>query len=150
MPHLEFELESSATPAAIIAGLTNFTDRRPEIWPGLDAKQYKVLMVGDTWADVREGSASSVWARERYDWSTPGRVRWTVQDSSFSTAGDFVEAVVTPRGTGSTVHMTWSRRGKSAFAKLMVALIVLTRGYLVRRSFAAGLRQIEAGSAVGR
>ena len=77
-------------------------------------------------------------------------VRWTVQDSSFSTTGDFVEAVITPRGTGSAVHVTWTRRGKTLFAKAMIALVVLTRGYLVRRSMLAGVRQIEAGAAGGR
>src|SRR5215210_6865526 len=100
MARLEFELSSPAQPASVIAALTDFTSRRPELWPGLARDQYAVYEVGDTWADVREGSGKSVWARERYDWSKPGEVSWTVQDSSFSTTGDFVRAVVSANDGG--------------------------------------------------
>lgn len=145
MPRVVLDVESSAPPERLIAALTDFTDRRPELWPGLNPKMYRVYERGDTWADVQEGNDNRIWARERYDWSIPGTVRWTVEESGFSTTGDFVEAVVTP-GTngGSRVHVTWSRRGKTLPAKLLVGLIVLLRGLPVRRSIQAGLRRIEA------
>ena len=82
MPRIEIDIESSASPERIIAGLTNFTERRPELWPGLNPKKYRVYEVGDTWADVQEGNNDKIWARERYDWSTPGTVRWTVQQTA--------------------------------------------------------------------
>jgi len=133
------------SPRGIIAGLTNFTERRPELWPGLNPKKYRVYEVGDTWADVHAGNNDAIWARERYDWSTPGAVRWTVQESSFSTRGDFVEAVVRARpGGGSRIHVTWRRQGKTAAAKAMTGLIALTRGLPVKASMRAGLRQIES------
>ena len=145
MPRVEIDIESSASPASVIAALTNFTERRPELWPGLNPKKYRVYEVGDTWADVQEGNNDAIWARERYDWSTPGTVRWTVQESSFSTTGDFVEAVVGEKpGGGSRIHLTWSRHGKTLAAKAMTGLIALTRGFLVKQSIAAGLRRIEA------
>ena len=145
MPRVEIDVESSASPDQVIAGLTDFTERRPKVWPGLNPKKYRVYELGDTWADVQEGNNDMVWARERYDWSTPGKVRWTVQDSSFSTTGDYVEVVIGAKpGGGSRIHVTWSRRGKTLAAKAMVALIVLTRGLPVRQSLMAGLRRIEA------
>ena len=138
-------MTSTAPPETVIAGLIDFTERRPEIWPGLNPKMYRVCEVGDTWADVQEGTNSMIWARERYDWSTPGVVRWTVQESSFSTPGDFVEARITAGPVaGSRVHVTWSRRGKSLTAKIMVGLIKVTGGVAVRASCQAGLRRIEA------
>src|SRR4051794_30361129 len=91
-------VDTTATPDQVLAALTDFTDRRPDIWPGLARELYEVYEVGETSATVREGSTkpSKVWARERYDWSTPGVVRWEVLESSFSTPGSYVEARITP------------------------------------------------------
>jgi hypothetical protein len=75
MARIELNVESSASPEQVIDGLTDFSDRRPDLWPGLNPKMYRVYEVGDTWADVREGNSDAIWARERYDWSTPGMVR---------------------------------------------------------------------------
>lgn len=148
MARVEFDVESSASPEQVLAALTDFTNRRPDIWPGLNPRMYRVHNVGDTWADVQEGNNNRIWARERYDWSTPGTVRWTVRESSFSTAGDYVETVVKrgPAG-GSRVHVTWSRRGKTLPAKVMVGLISLLGGMPVKKSIEAGLRRVEAGAA---
>src|SRR4051794_18185027 len=54
MSRVEFDVESSAAPERVIAGLTDFTPRRPELWPGLNAAMYRVYEVGDTWAEVQE------------------------------------------------------------------------------------------------
>ena len=145
MPRVEIDLESSASPEQVIAGLTNFTEQRPALWPGLNPMKYHVYQVGDTWADVQEGNNDQVWARERYDWSTPGTVRWTVQESDFSSTGDFVEAVVSAKpGGGSRIHLRWSRHGKTLLGKAIVALIALSGGRPVKQSMMAGLRRIEA------
>jgi hypothetical protein len=145
VPRVEIDIESSASPDRVIAGLTDFTARRPELWPGLNPEKYRVYEVGETWAEVQEGNNDMIWARERYDWSTPGTVRWTVTESSFSLPGDFVEAIVSPGpGGGSLIHVTWSRHGTTLAAKAMLALIVLTRGLPVKQSILAGLRRIEA------
>lgn len=145
MARVEFDSASTATPEQVIAGLTDFTSARPDLWPGLNAKMYRVYEVGDTWADVQEGNSNSIWARECYDWSEPGTVRWTVQESSFSTTGDFVEAVVKPGASGgSRIHVTWSRRGKTLPSKVIVGVIALLGGMPVKRSIEAGLRGIEA------
>jgi hypothetical protein len=144
MARIELNVDSSASPEEVIAALTDFTDRRPDVWPGLNPEMYRVYEVGDTWADVQEGNNNSIWARERYDWSTPGTVRWTVQESSFSAPGDFVEAVVMPsRDGGSRIGVTWFRRGKTLPAKLVVGLISLLGGLPVKWSIEAGLRRVE-------
>ncbi len=147
MAHLEFDIESNVAPERILAALVDFSERRPDLWPGLNPKEYRVYEVGDTWADVREGNGGPIWARERYDWSRPGNVTWTVQESGFSRPADFVSADVAPRnGGGSRVHVVWERHATTLPARAIVLLIRLLRGMPVRRSIAAGLDRIAAAT----
>ena len=142
---LEFDIRTAATPEAVRAALLDFSDRRPELWPGLPRDQYEIYEVGDTWAEVREGFRGPIWARERYDWSVPGRIEWTTGDSGFATPGSRVVTDLAPaEGGGSTLHITWERRGKGLFGKLFVGLMTLTRGIAIRRSIESGLVRIAA------
>jgi len=116
----EFIIRSQASPEVIRAALLDFSDRRPELWPGLPADQYEVYEVGDTWAEIREGYRGPIWWRERYDWSVPGRIQWTAVDSGFGTPGSYVVWEIEPaEGGGSRLHITWDRRGKTVFGKLL-------------------------------
>jgi hypothetical protein len=144
---LELDIDTDVPAERILAALTDFTENRPNLWPGLKRELYEVHAVGETWADVHEGSGGPVWARERYDWSAPGTVTWTMQESGFASPGDYVTAVVTPReGRGSRVHVIWERHGRTLFGRLLVAMIVLLRGRPVRQSIEAGLKRIGAES----
>jgi hypothetical protein len=151
MPQLEFDLETSASPERVISALTDFSERRPDIWPGLSRDWYQVYSVGETTAEIREGTGgkrSSIWARERYDWSTPGVVKWTVQESPFSKPGSFVSAKVDPKeGGGSRIHVTWQRDGISLPAKLAVWMVKATNGFPVAASMKKGLRKLEQSEA---
>ena len=105
MPKVETEVETSLPPERVKAALLDFSDRRPEIWPGIEPSQYEVYEVGETWADIKEGSkfpGTTIWARERYDWSDPDTVRWTVQESNFSAPGSYVAAKTAGRGSTSS------------------------------------------------
>lgn len=77
---MRFDLETRASPAQVRRALTDFSDRRPQIWNRtLDPKSYQLLDSGDTWAVARESTAGSpAWVVSRYDWSDPDVVRWTV------------------------------------------------------------------------
>jgi hypothetical protein len=109
-------------PEAVRAALLDFSEHRPELWPGLPRDQYEIYEIGDTWAEIREGYRGPIWARERYDWSVPGRVVFTAIDSGFATAGSHVVVDIEPaEGGGSTVHVTWVRRGKGVFASSLSA-----------------------------
>ncbi|MGH2740441.1 MAG: SRPBCC family protein [Actinomycetota bacterium] len=143
MARVEFDIETSVTPERVLEGLTDFTERRPDIWPGLKREMYEVHEVGDTWADVTEGTGGSVWARERYDWASPGKVTWTVQESGFCAPGSFISADVTPRDGGSRIHITWERTPTTLLGRMIAVLIVLTRGAALRGSYVKGLRNLE-------
>jgi hypothetical protein len=143
----EFEIRSPASPEAIRAALLDFSERRPELWPGLPADQFEVYEVGDTWAEIREGYRGPIWWRERYDWSVPGRIQWTAVDSGFGTVGSYVVWEIEPADDGgSTSHIIWDRQGKTGFGKLFVGLMVLTRGFAIRRSFKMGLARIASAN----
>ena len=140
MAKLHYEADGAVSADRFIAALTDFGPRRPELWPGLDAKFYELHELGDTWADVTEGTdfLGGVWARERYDWSEPGIVRLTLQE-----APDFVPRTVTvyrvtarPDG-GCHVVVDFQRTARSLRGRLVGVLVTLAG----RRRFTAELRE---------
>jgi len=144
---IEFDLRTEALPEAVRAALLDFSERRPERWPGLPRDQYAVYEVGDTWAEIREGYRGPIWVRERYDWSEPGRIVFTAVDSGFAMPGSHVVVEIEPaEGGGSTVHVTWVRTGKGWFGKVFVGLMALARGYAVRRSIQSELDRVAPTS----
>ena len=146
MGHVELDIDTDVAPDRIRAALIDFTERRPTLWPGLNRKEFVVYQVGDTWAVVREGNGGPVWARERYDWSRPDNVTWTVEESGFCQPGSFVSVDVAPRDVGSRIHVTWERHPKGLLGAIMTTLIPLTGGALIRRSLEAGLDRIRAST----
>ena len=49
---LHADVESDVAPELVRRALLDFSERRPEIWPQLDAKTYKVHWVDETSAEV--------------------------------------------------------------------------------------------------
>ena len=96
---IHYEADGAIAADRFIAALTDFSERRPELWPDLDAKFYELHDLGDTWADVTEGTdvLGGVWARERYDWSEPGVVRLRLVEAVDFRPGTVTEYRVTPR-----------------------------------------------------
>lgn len=124
---LEFAFHTRATPEEVVDLLTDFSSDRPKRWPALSERWYEVYDVGVATADVREGQdRPTLWAREKYDWSTPGTVTWTVTESSDLAPGSFVRlgANAAPDG-GSEVHGTWERTAKTLKARAILVLMTL-------------------------
>ncbi len=96
MPRVTFNMHTGLPPEQVLAMLTDFSARRLELWPTLARELYEVYEVGATSADVKEGSPwpSRMWERVHYNWSVPGRVRWTVQESNYFAPGSYVEVTV--------------------------------------------------------
>jgi len=129
MAELSFRIDTATSAEAILAALTDFTDRRPALWPDLDPAVYRVEQLGPTSALVREGQRSPrLWALEEYDWALPGTVRWTARESNFCAPGSFMSARIEPTPAGSRVHVTWSRTGVGLKGKMIVGLMRATRG----------------------
>jgi hypothetical protein len=144
VPQLDMSLDTDLPPEEVRRRLTDFSADRPTVWPGITPDLYEVYEVGEASAEVKEGTRlplmGAFWARERYDWSDPHTVRWTVVESSFCEPGDYVSATLHPRGGGGTrVELHWQRRPKTLGARIAVFMIMRTKGKLVTDSFRKGL-----------
>lgn len=148
MPKVEMVVDSRVPPATVREALLDFSPSRPNVWPGIYAPLYEVYDVGDTYADIREGSKAlggTIWAKEHYDWSDPETVTWTVQESNFCAPGSYVSARIAPTGSdGSRIHVTWNRTPTSMAGRVAAFLIVATRGAPVASSLRMGLKRLEA------
>jgi len=135
MARLEFEVSSGVAPERFVAALTDFSPARARLWPNVDADHLKVHEVGDTWADVTEGSsfAGGVWERNRYDWSEPGTVRVVTVESNAWAPGSSWLYRVEPAGTGSRVHVSVDRRPLTAKGRVVAGLLVLFGRRVLRR-----------------
>jgi Polyketide cyclase / dehydrase and lipid transport len=138
MAHVRYAADGPVGAEQFLAALTDFTDRRPAIWPGLSSRLYRVHQVGDTWADATEGSdvLGGIWARERYDWSTPGVVTIECLESPFFKAGPTATWRVSPTSAGCHVEVDLHRIARSPRGFLVGALVQL----MGKRRFSAELR----------
>jgi hypothetical protein len=140
MAKIHYEADGAIPAGRFVAALTDFGPRRPELWPNLDAKFYELHELGDTWAEVTEGTdvLGGVWAREHYDWSEPGLVRLRLVDAVDFRSGTVIDYLVTdgPDG-GCHVAVDFQRVASSAKGKL-VGLAVQLMG---SRRFEADLRK---------
>ena len=149
MPSLNTQVQTTLPPEKVREALLDFSERRPQIWPGITPSLYEVYTVSETSAEVKEGTKlpfGPVWARERYDWSTPNTIRWTVIESNFSTPGSFVSATLEPHDGGTRVKIHWEREGTTLFHKLMMRMMVAMKGKPIAQSFQKGLHKLETGT----
>ena len=126
--------DTDLSPERVIAAVTDFSAGRLAIWPSLDPEKYEVYEVSDTSAFVREGTSSpSIWVKERYDWSHPGRVTWTLEESNVFRPGTTIELVAEPNGHGgSRVTLDARRAAASPVGYLVVAGLALSgRRFLI-------------------
>jgi hypothetical protein len=126
------------SPEQFIAALTDFSARRPEPWPNHDTRFYELHELGDTWAEVTEGTdvLGGVWAREHYDRSEPGHVQLRLVESPHFEAGTTIDYRVTSaRGGGYHVEVV-SERIATSVPGHVVGLILRVIG---TRRFATDL-----------
>jgi hypothetical protein len=147
MAKVEVTTETSLAPEQVTQALLDFSDRRPDIWPGIDRSQYEVYSVDETSAHIKEGSklpGMTIWAKEHYDWSEPGTVRWTVEESNFCAPGSYVLATMHPRPAGGTrIDIEWNRTGTTFGGRMAVRMIRLAKGKPVLASVEKTLRKLE-------
>lgn len=146
--HFRTGFDSALAPERVVATLIDFSEQRPQIWPSLDPAKYHVHEVGDTWAVVTEGNRRpNIWARERYDYSVPGRVSWQAEESNFCTPGSGVDVVVTPRpADGSHVELYWHRTSTTPTG----AMIVVMMAIVGKRQLAASFKGVFDRVALSR
>jgi Polyketide cyclase / dehydrase and lipid transport len=138
MVEIRFEVDTPLSPQQVRAAATDFSERRPQIWSGIDPKRFTVHALGDGTAEVTEGGRAfgGIWARERYDWSDPDTVVARVLDSNIFRPGSRWELRIRPGPAGgSRVEWTSLRQPSSLKGRLVVLILRVAgrqhlRGYL--------------------
>lgn len=147
MAKIHYEADGAITAARFIAALTDFGDRRPELWPGLDAKFYELHELGDTWAEVTEGTdvLGGIWAREHYDWSEPGQVTLRLVTSPDFRPGTLIDYRVTDRPDGGChVSVDFQRTATSLRGRFVGVVVTLTGARRFSKELAEALSRLAA------
>ena len=132
--HMRVQFDTDLAPECVVAAVTDFSAGRLATWPSLDPEKFEVYELGETSAFVREGTSSpSIWVKERYDWSRPGRVVWTLEESNVFRPGTAIELIAEPNGRGgSRVDLDARRKAASPVGYLVVAgLALFGRRFLI-------------------
>ncbi|GAA2207618.1 hypothetical protein GCM10009850_030760 [Nonomuraea monospora] len=140
MTVVRFTLLSSLTPAAAMQVLTDFGPDRAQNWPSIDTDHFSVHGLGDTWAEVTEGTAAA-WERARYEWDADqGKVVITTLDSKLFGAGGGWDIQLTPEAGGTRVDVRLTRVPRTLKGKILAALLPLAAPSSLRKSFGEPLR----------
>jgi hypothetical protein len=137
VPKFSFQLDVRHPPAQVIGAMVDFSQRRPEIWPNLTARLYRVHELGPGTADVTEGTALpgvDVWERVTYEW-TDSVVRSVVTDGKIFRPGGTVEFRVEPHRDGSRISVDYDRRSKTLLGRCLGAMLQLSGAAPIKRSF---------------
>lgn len=128
MASFSFAVDSHLPATAVLDAATDFSDRRPHLWPNIDPRAYTVHSLAPGRAEVTEGSSAlgGVWARESYDWSRQGIVRATVQESNiFEPGGTWELRATTRSGGGCRVEVSVRRQAKGVRGRLVGVMMTL-------------------------
>ncbi|MFD9007045.1 hypothetical protein ACFV0T_39965 [Streptomyces sp. NPDC059582] len=134
-----FHLVSTLSPSEVLAVLTDFGPARARNWPTIDAEHLKIHAIGDTWAEVTEGTAAA-WERARYEWdAAQGRVTITTHESKvFGPGGGWIFQL-TPENDGTRIDIELTRNPSTLKGKVIALLLPFVAGSL-RKSYRGPLK----------
>jgi hypothetical protein len=120
VPTVQFKLVTDLAPAAVLAALTDFSDRRPDLYRNIDRSHFRVHTQGRGWADVTEGNVLA-WERNRYDWDADkGTVIVQTTESDSWAVGSRWEYRLHPTPSGGTqVDVTVVRNARTLRGKVI-------------------------------
>lgn len=135
MSRVRFDLTTKASPKQVWQAMTDFTDRRLEIWhKTLDPKVYEVRELGDTWAVAREGSPRvPFWVVIHYDWSDPRLIRWTEVESNHGDGGAGSMRIEPGDEGGSRIQVEWTTHPVRTRDKIAMFLLHHTMNRVIAR-----------------
>jgi hypothetical protein len=123
----EIDIETTVEPERLLAAATDFSERRPDLWPTITRKRYRVFSIGDHTAETEEGT-TPVHHRYKYVWSDDGVVRATTVDATVQSTGSIWELRVQAReGGGTNVHI-YVEMGFKGMAKPIGPLLMRLNG----------------------
>ncbi|MCW2515221.1 MAG: hypothetical protein JWR11_4263 [Mycobacterium sp.] len=140
MPTIRLHMISTLSAPELMAVLTDFSAERPNLWPTIDTEHFHVHAIGDTWAEVTEGTASA-WERARYEWDDQRhRVTVTTRDSRvFGPGGGWVFQL-TPQSETTLVDIELTRQPMTFTRRLLASLLPLVAPRSLKKSFVGPLQ----------
>jgi hypothetical protein len=136
--------DNNLNTRAVRRRLTDFGPGRSKLFGNSADAYLKVHSLGDTEADVTEGSGG-IWERLRYDWSDLNHVVLTTTDSNLwgGASGHTYIFKRNPNGT-TDIEVTVVREGKN-FKGRLLGLVLRTIGRSVlEKAFVNSVKAIEA------
>ncbi|HET9849511.1 MAG TPA: hypothetical protein VFR68_13260 [Candidatus Dormibacteraeota bacterium] len=133
MPTVQFQVATSLDPQTVIDALTNFSDRRPDLYRNIDHAHFRVHDRGPSWADVTEGNVLA-WERNRYEWDLEaGTVMVRTIESNSWAPGSRWEYRVHPGSGGTTqVDVTAVRTPRTLRGRLIALGIPMLGARVLR------------------
>ena len=124
---VRFRLLTARPPAAVLGALTDFSDRRPQLWPRIDRSHFRVHGQGADWADVTEGNVLAS-ERNRYEWdAAKGEVTVTALESNtWAPGSQWHYRLVPTTGGGTEVDVTAVRTGRGLRGAVIGWIIAAT------------------------
>ncbi|MDQ0828491.1 hypothetical protein QF032_000335 [Streptomyces achromogenes] len=140
MTVVRLHFTSALDPKGVLGVLTDFSPSRARIWPTIDADHFEVHGLGDTWAEVTEGTAAA-WERARYEWEPDGdTVTATTLDSRLFGAGGGWVFRTTAEADGTRVDVELTRLPGTLKGRLLAALLPVVAPASLRKSLAGPLQ----------
>jgi hypothetical protein len=148
MGRVHVRASGAVSPERFVAALTDFGPGRAEVWGNSDPRNFAVHGLGDTWAEVTEGTAAGrVWQRLRYDWSEPGVVTLEVIDgNAFGRGSRWTYRVESDGAGGCHVDLTIVRVPTTTRGRVLDVLLRVGGSAYMARDLRRSLRRLESRS----
>lgn len=150
MPTVHFQIGTALAPKTVIDALTDFSDRRPDLYRNIDRSHFRVHARGPGWAEVTEGNVLA-WERNRYEWD-PAAGTVTVQtiESNSWAPGSRWEYRVRPTLDGTTqVDVTVVRTPRTLRGRLIALGIPMVGTRVLRADFENVLARVGQNAGAG-
>lgn len=146
MAAVRFHVTTARSPKAVLAALTDFSDRRPELYRNIDRSHFRVHAQGPGWADVTEGNILS-WERNRYDWDeAAGTVAVkTIESDSWKPGSTWEYRLQPTPAAGTQIDVTVVRIPRTLRGRLIAMAIPLAGTRVLRADLQNLLAQIAPG-----
>jgi hypothetical protein len=146
---VHFKLQSTLTPDAVLAALTDFGPSRSNVWPNVDDAHFKVHGHGPGWAEVTEGSsvAGGVWERERYTWDVANRTVAieTLDSNTWGPGSRWAYRLSPGSSRGTLIEVTVVRNGKSWKGRLIGVALSIAGSGMLRTQMKQALDRVSGG-----
>lgn len=141
---IHFHQTTTLTPDQFIAGLTDFGPGRSKLFENSADSYLKVHHVGQTEADVTEGSGG-IWERLYYDWSDPNRVVLITADSNvWGGASGYIYYLTRQPNDTTDIDVVIVREGKNLKGRVLGFVLRTIGRSVLEKAFRNSVKAIEA------